>query len=137
LSEVSSERKVKIESKEIAILCAKTAENKKACDIKILEIGELMPLTEFFIILTCSNRRHVSSLTEELRLFLKNNKYAIPKVEGSDFGGWVLLDAGFIVVHLFDEKAREFYDLDNLWADAQSIDWKNTDTELPEPSEDA
>lgn len=122
----------KIESRDIAAICAKCANDKKALQIKMLDIGDLLPLTDYFLLLTCTSRRHVQALAEDLRLLLKNNGYGIPKIEGVEYGGWVLIDAGYMVIHLFDEKSREFYDLDNLWADASEVDWESLQIPLPE-----
>ena len=118
-------RKVnKIESIDIAIACARIAEDKKGQDIKVIEVGEIIPITDFFVLITCSNRRHVDALSQEIMKAMKEKMSGNPRVEGRGAGWWVLLDAGIVVVHLFEERARDFYDLDNLWADAREIDWK-------------
>jgi len=113
----------KIEPKDIAILCARFAEERKGRDIKVLEVGEILPITEFFVLVTGTGPRHIKALTEELIKEFKDKKLGVPSVEGSEIGWWVLLDAGGVIVHLFQEKAREFYELDDLWADARPLDW--------------
>jgi ribosome-associated protein len=90
----------------------------------VIEVGEVIPITDFFVLVTCSNRRHVDTLSQEVLKALKEKISGNPRVEGRGAGWWVLLDAGIVVVHLFEERARDFYDLDNLWADAREIDWK-------------
>ena len=117
------ERKVTIDTLDIALHLARLADDRKATRITVLKVDEVMPLTEYFVILTCSSRRHVQALTEDLGQWLKHEEIAIPKIEGADFGGWTLVDSGPVVVHLFEERSREYYDLDNLWADAVVVDW--------------
>lgn len=119
-----NEGRTEIELIDIAILCARFAEERKGRDIKVLEVGEILPITEFFVLVTGTSPRHVKALTQDLTKKFKENKFGVPSVEGSDVGWWVLLDGGGVIVHLFEEKAREFYELDSLWADARNIDWK-------------
>ena len=87
-------------------------------------MGKIIPITDFFVLVTCSNRRHVEALGDEILKVLKKECSGNTSIEGRGKGWWVLLDAGAVVVHLFEERARQFYDLDNLWADARIIDWK-------------
>lgn len=87
-------------------------------------MGEILPITEFFVLVTGTSPRHVRALTEEMTKKFKEKKLGVPTVEGSEIGWWVLLDAGGVVVHVFEEKAREFYELDSLWADARSVAWQ-------------
>ena len=119
-----SKGRTDIELLDIAILCARFAEERKGRDIKVLEVGEILPITEFFVLVTGTSPRHVRALTEELTKKFKENKLGVPSVEGSDIGWWVLLDAGGVIVHVFEEKAREFYELDSLWADARVVEWQ-------------
>jgi ribosome-associated protein len=87
-------------------------------------VGEIIPITDFFVLVTCSSGRHVRALVEEIQKALKEQQIHVPRVEGSGGGWWVLLDAGAVVVHLFEEEARRFYDLDHLWADAALVEWE-------------
>jgi ribosome-associated protein len=119
-----SKGRTEIELIDIAILCARFAEERKGRDIKVLEVGEILPITEFFVLVTGTSPRHVRALTEEMTKKFKEKKLGVPTVEGSEIGWWVLLDAGGVVVHVFEEKAREFYELDSLWADARSVAWQ-------------
>ncbi len=68
--------------------------------------------------------RHILALCDEILKTIKKEKIGDTHVEGRGTGWWVLLDADTVVVHLFEERSREFYDLDNLWADARIVDWK-------------
>ena len=90
----------------------------------MLDVGKIIPITDFFILITCSSRRHVKALSQEIIKVLKKKKVTVPGIEGSNYGWWMLIDAGSVVVHLFEEEARKFYDLDHLWADAEIMDWQ-------------
>jgi len=90
----------------------------------VLEVSGIMALTDFFVLVTGSNPRHIKALASELSKIIKRKFQTVPSIEGTDTGWWVLLDAGPVVIHLFEERARKFYELDELWADAKAIDWK-------------
>lgn len=91
----------------------------------MIEIGDLLPLADFFVLITCANRRHVQALCEEIHQALKKKKLEISGKEGKGYDRWVLLDAGSVIVHFFEEQAREYYDLDGLWADAEAMEWQS------------
>jgi ribosome-associated protein len=91
----------------------------------VIRVNDILPITDYFVLITCANVRHVKALSAELRKTLKNKDEALPRVEGSGLGWWHLLDLGAVVVHLFEEKARAYYDMDNLLADAEVMEWQN------------
>ncbi|MBK9153522.1 MAG: ribosome silencing factor [Chloracidobacterium sp.] len=104
----------------LAIRCAA---EKKAIDIKALDLRHVASFTEFFVIASGANQRQVQAIADEITEQLKKqlNSRAI-RVEGYNAGEWVLLDFGDFVVHIFDKDAREFYDLERLWRDAQRVE---------------
>ena len=81
-------------------------------------------LTDVFIIATGTSRRHVISLAEEAELKLKEQDRRPLRREGTENGTWVLLDYGDVVIHLFDEETRAYYDLERLWADAPRLEFE-------------
>lgn len=83
-----------------------------------------MPLTDYFLLVTGINPRHIKGMSHELYKEIKDRTGDIPSIEGAGTGWWVLMDVGPVVIHLFQEQARAFYELDELWADAPEIDWK-------------
>jgi len=85
---------------------------------------KLMYLTDYFILATGRNVRHTQSLAYELRRVLAEQGSRPLSVEGLPEGRWVLFDVGDVVVHVFDSETREFYDIENLWADAPRSRWK-------------
>ncbi|MGB7208176.1 MAG: ribosome silencing factor [Pyrinomonadaceae bacterium] len=104
-------------------LAVRFAADKKAYDIKVLDLRQIASFTEFFIIASGSNQRQVQAISDEINEQLKKqlSSRAI-RIEGYGGGEWVLLDYGDFIVHIFDKEAREFYDLERLWLDAGRVE---------------
>jgi len=86
---------------------------------------KVFPMAEYFVLVTGTNRKHIQTITEEIIKALKGKKRLTASTEGYAQGWWVLLDYVDVVVHVFAEDARNYYDLENLWGDAQNVDWKD------------
>ena len=109
---------------ERAVLCARVASDHKARDIVVLDMRGITPLYDFFVIATGSSRRQIHTLSEEIDAAMRaagDRRLAIEGYEGSK---WVVQDYGDVVVHVFDAPTREYYSLEDLWADAPRIDWE-------------
>jgi len=104
---------------------ARAASDKLARDILLLEVAEVMVLTDWFIIASGSNARQVRTIADEVSAAVKAAGGASPRVEGLEEGRWVLLDFGDLVVHVFQPETREFYGLERLWADVPLIAWSD------------
>ncbi|MGD9563389.1 MAG: ribosome silencing factor [Pyrinomonadaceae bacterium] len=104
-------------------LAVRCAADKKAIDIKVLDLRQVATFTEFFVIASGTNQRQVQAIADEITEQLKKQlgTRAI-RVEGYSAGEWVLLDFGDFVIHIFNKEAREFYDLERLWRDAQRVE---------------
>ena len=113
-----------LDSKEIAILCARIADAKKAEDILIFDVRRLTFITDFFVICNGSNKRQLQSIASEIELKLHNHGIHGIGIEGYTNGRWILMDYGGVVLHLFDREMRHFYDLELLWGDAPKLLWK-------------
>ncbi len=85
---------------------------------------DLMVLTDYFVIANGTNPRQVSAIGDEVARAMKGLKVPVLGVEGTREGRWALIDLGDVVVHVFDETTRSFYDLEHLWADAPRVRWK-------------
>lgn len=109
-------------SLELAVKAAQVLDFKKAMQINVLKIQDISSLADYFVIATATSSTHVRSLADEVEEKLKEEG-ADPRVEGYHSNNWVLLDYGNFVVHIFTQDARDFYDLDRLWADGTSVDW--------------
>ncbi len=102
------------------------ASEKKALNLVAIDLRKITEFTEFFIIASGTNTRQVQAICDEIEEKLKKDHGIRPtRMEGYHTAEWILMDYGDFVVHVFEQKAREFYDLDRLWRDAQKV-------ELPE-----
>jgi len=97
------------------------AEEKKAQDIVVLNLHPVASFTEFFIIVSGANQRQVQAIADDVTLRLKKMGTRVVRVEGYQTGEWVLLDYGDFVMHIFEAKARQFFDLERLWRDAPRV----------------
>jgi ribosome-associated protein len=111
-----------LEAKQKALLCAHYALEKKAFDIRILEISELSSLTDYLVIASGNSDRQVQAIAEAVRLGCKNQEKLSPLgVEGMKEGRWILLDYGDVMVHFFQPAVREFYDIESMWTEAPQV----------------
>ena len=103
----------------LAVACAS---EKKAFDIVAIDLREIASFTEFFIIASGTNVRQVQAISDEITEKLKEHLNSrVIRIEGYPTGEWILLDYGDFIVHIFEQKAREFYDLERLWRDAKKV----------------
>lgn len=94
---------------------------KKATGVVALDVRDLTSYTDVFIICSGKSNRQVSAIAQFIQTDLKKDKIKPVSVEGAKEGQWVLMDYGHVIIHVFHESAREFYDLDGLWADARRL----------------
>lgn len=110
-----------------AITTAQTAAaaiaDKKGLDVSLLDVSDLIVITDLFLIATGTSTRHVKSLVDEIEHALKTTHQRKPfRREGQEYGHWVLLDYGDVIVHVFDEETRNYYELERLWGDAPRLE---------------
>jgi ribosome-associated protein len=110
------------DNREKAFLCARAALDHKAVDLVILEVKKLSSFTDYFVICSGNSDRQVQAIAGHIEEKLKEGDIRPLSVEGKREGRWVLLDYGDVVIHVFYQPVREFYDLERLWADAPRID---------------
>lgn len=109
--------------KETALLLAQILDSKKGLDIKVLKTGELTTLADYFVLCSASSSTQIRALADACEKAVKERLGEAPHhVEGHRGGTWVLLDFSSVVVHIFNQEAREFYDLERLWSDAEAVD---------------
>ena len=108
--------------KEVAAIAAKALDNRKGVDISLLEITDVTTLADYFLICTGTSNTHVKSLCDAVEEALDQAGEPAIRREGHRSGTWVLLDYGCLVVHVFTEETRQFYDLERLWSDAKKVD---------------
>lgn len=110
------------EAVERALVAATSAATKSGYDIVILDVGPIISIIECFVLVSARNTRQVRTIVDDVEQSLREHDGSRPiGVEGRDDSSWVLLDFGDIVVHVFLDETRAFYDLDRLWADAPRI----------------
>jgi ribosome-associated protein len=97
------------------------AAEKKALDPTVLDLRGISTFTDFFLLFTGANRRQVQAISDEIVDQLKRNGSPAARIEGYQNAEWILIDYGDFVVHVFEEKARRFYDLERLWREASRL----------------
>ena len=108
-----------MEPKELAKSVVEILSNKKAADLRMMEVTDLTTLADYFIIATGTSSTHLKTLAEEVEYVLKKQGVFPSRIEGRSGGNWVLIDYGAVVVHVLLSEAREFYSIERLWSDAK------------------
>jgi len=104
-------------------LAVECAADRKAFDMRVLDLRDVASFTEFFIICSGANQRQVQAIADQIEEQLKKQLSTRPvRIEGYSSAEWVLLDYGDFIVHIFNKESREFYDLERLWRDARKVD---------------
>ena len=114
-----------LSAKEVAYEVTKALDAKKGMDIKLLRINKISSLADYFLICTGTSNTHVKTLCDYAEYTLEQLGEKLLSREGHRGNSWELLDFGSVVVHVFTDEARKFYDLERLWADAESVDLKD------------
>lgn len=122
-----------------ALVAAAAADSKLGTATLVLDVGDAITVTEHFVITNGNNFRQVKAIANEIEYQLKLVDGPAPlRTEGLDSLDWVLMDYGEFVVHIFSEEARGFYQLERLWKDCETIDWRAlAGVEQPNPAESA
>lgn len=109
------------DSSGIAYFISLAAANKKALDIKILNVSGLSPIADYLVICSGNSTVQVKAIADEIEDKMAEDGYSLSHKEGYGSGRWILLDYGSVIVHIFHSEERDFYDLERLWADAEAI----------------
>lgn len=114
-------------SKELARMACEALEDKKALDVKIIDIEQVSTLADYFIIASGTNRNQVQAMADNVEEVLGRAGYRPKQIEGYQTGNWILMDYRDIVIHVFDEENRLFYDLERIWRDGSVIEREELD----------
>ncbi|MDD5924242.1 MAG: ribosome silencing factor [Clostridia bacterium] len=114
-------------SLEQAKIAAKALLSKKGINVKIIGVDDISSLADYFVIGNGTNSSQVKALAEEVEFKLDQAGISVSNIEGHRNNSWVLLDYVDVIVHVFSEEAREYYDLDRLWQDGKEIDISDLD----------
>lgn len=124
-----------MKSLEIAFHSASAAEEKQASDIVILDMREVSSLADYFMICAGANDKQTRAIAEEIKHNLKEKGIQCSHMEGAVEGKWIVMDFFDVLVHIFSHEAREFYQLERLWGDAQKILAPEENREKHEPKD--
>lgn len=108
-------------AKEVAAIAAKALDSKKGIDLRLIEISDISALADYFLICTASSNTHVRTLCDAVEEAMDEAGEPMVGREGHRGGTWVVLDFGCVVVHVFTEETRAFYDLERLWQDGKQV----------------
>ena len=111
----------KLTPKEIAAIAAKALDDKSAKDIKVLKTAEQTVLADYFVICNGTSSTHIKALVNEVDKQLSEAGEPPIRREGLRSDIWVLMDFGSVIVHIFTEEARQFYNLERLWSDSEEV----------------
>jgi ribosome-associated protein len=114
-----------LESRDLAIEIARIADDKKADDVLVIAVGDVLSITEYFVLASASNRRLVATVADEVTARIRETYGRSPlRTEGMSEQLWVLVDYGDVVVHVFAEETRRYYEIERLYKDVPKVDWK-------------
>lgn len=120
-------------SKEMTSLAIKALEDKKGNDIRVIDIQDVSIIADYFIIASGSNRNQVQTMADNVEEVLGRAGYEPRQMEGYGTATWILMDYNDIIVHIFSEEDRLFYDLERIWRDGKSVsidEFKNIDSKV-------
>ena len=107
---------------EMTKLAVKALDEKKAMDIKVIDIHEVSVLADYFIITSSSNHNHEQAMVDNVEEQLGKAGYEPKQIEGTKNSSWILMDYGDLIIHIFDEENRLFYDLERIWRDGKIME---------------
>lgn len=113
----------KTESRHLAAIAVKALEEKKAEDINVIEIDGISPLADYFVIATGTNSSQTEAMVDSVQEKAAKEGFEPDHIEGHRNANWTLIDYKGVVVHVFDEEAREFYNLDRIWKDGKKVNF--------------
>lgn len=105
---------------------------KKVIDPLLLDLRGITSIADAFIVCSATSNRQVTAISDHVKYVLKKQKNKPMHIDGSKEGHWIVMDYGDVIIHIFYEPIREFYDLEGLWVDAKSIKLKASNAELPD-----
>ena len=125
LKKTLAKRTTKTDSaKKLAVEAARIAQDGNIEDLLVLDLRQISPVTDYFVIGSGTSDRQIRSVAEDIRLYGKSIGQPVWHVAGMDTGDWIVLDFVDVVVHLFELRLREYYDLELIWGEASKVRWQ-------------
>jgi ribosome-associated protein len=116
---------LKTNAETVAIVAARAADDKQGSNILVLNVGDVLAITEMFVVVSASNSRQLRTIANEVTAKIREESdRPLLRSEGMAEQQWVLLDYGDVVVHIFSEDIREFYEIERLYQDVPVVDWQ-------------
>lgn len=109
------------ESIDIVKIAASALDDKKAENIKIIDISEISIMADYFIIASGNNPNQIQAMCENVKEKLGRSGYEYRQIEGYDTASWILMDYHDVIIHIFDKESRSFYDLERIWSDGKDV----------------
>lgn len=113
---------MEITAKELALKAAKILDDRLARELSVIDVSKITELAEYFVIATGTSSTHVRALADETEFKLKQEGILPGHIEGHTAKNWIVMDYGFVVIHIFDTEARSYYDLERLWSDGTKLE---------------
>jgi ribosome-associated protein len=118
---------LKTDAETVAIVAARAADDKQGSNILVLNVGDILAITEMFVVVSASNSRQLRTIANEVTAKIREESdRPLLRSEGMAEQQWVLLDYGDVIVHIFSEDIREFYEIERLYQDVPVVDWHAT-----------
>jgi len=109
----------------IATIAAKAADEKQASDVTVLDVGEILAITDLFVVASAGNKRQVRTISDAITDAVRSETGRSPlSSEGVSEQQWILIDYGSVVVHIFDDETRRFYEIERLYQDVPTVSWR-------------
>lgn len=113
------------EALRIATIAAKAADEKQATDVTVLDVGEILAITDLFVVASAGNKRQVRTISDAITDAVRRETGRSPlSSEGVSQQQWILIDYGSVVVHIFDDETRRFYEIERLYQDVPAVSWR-------------
>jgi ribosome-associated protein len=111
-------------ARKLATACARIAQDSNATDVVVMDLRGVSPITDYFVICTGSSSRQMRTVAEQISEYGKGIAQPVWQVAGIEGGDWIVLDFVDVVVHIFDEQHRKYYDLELIWGESPHVRWK-------------
>ncbi len=109
----------------IAKIAAQAADEKQATDVTVLDVGEILAITDLFVVASAGNKRQVRTISDAITDAVRTQTGRSPlSSEGVTEQQWILIDYGSVVIHIFDDETRRFYEIERLYRDVPAVSWR-------------
>ena len=109
----------------IAKIAAQAADQKQATDVTVLDVGEILAITDLFVVASAGNKRQVRTISDAITDEVRTQTGRSPlSSEGVTEQQWIVIDYGSVVIHIFDDETRRFYEIERLYRDVPAVSWR-------------